>query len=207
MDVRSHIERRLEGENVTLDSSQLDQLSAYMELLAHWNRRMNLTALDDLPAAVDRLIVEPVIAAGFIDLTARILVDVGSGGGSPAVPLKIVRPDLALTMIEIKARKSVFLREAARHLTLSDVTVESERFAQVLSRRPAESVDVISIRAVKADVEELALFATVLHPRGQQLWFLSDAQEIAGTPPALELQHDIPLVRSRGSRLIVLRKR
>lgn len=206
-DARTRIERRLGDENVTLSALQLDQLTAYMDLLAHWNRRMNLTALDDLPAAVDRLIVEPVMAAGFIDPAARVLVDVGSGGGSPAVPLKVVRPDLALTMIEIKARKSVFLREVARHLGMTDVTVESARFEQVMGRLPAASVDVVSIRAVRAGLDELTVFAAALRPGGQQLWFLSDFQEASGMPAELELEHDVPLVRSRGSRLVVLRKR
>lgn len=124
-DARKRVERRLARVGERLTATQLDQLVDYLLLLERWNQRMNLTALDDPDAAVDRLIVEPLLAVGAIDSHARVLVDVGSGGGSPAVPLKVGRPDLALTMIEVKARKSVFLREVVRHLGLVDCDVET----------------------------------------------------------------------------------
>ena len=58
----------------------------------------------------------------------EVVVDLGSGGGSPAIPLKIARQALKLTMIESKERKSMFLREAIRTLGLADSSVENDRF-------------------------------------------------------------------------------
>jgi 16S rRNA (guanine527-N7)-methyltransferase len=168
---------------------------------------MNLTALDDPDAAVDRLIVEPVLAASAIADEARVLVDIGSGGGSPAIPLKIARPELALTMVEVKTRKSVFLREVVRQLQLTKCSVETARFEQVLARPVLlNAVDVVSIRAVKVDVEQLRLFGGVLRPHGQQLWFLGGAQHLPTLPESLALAREIPLVRSLGSRLVVIHK-
>ena len=206
-DARKRVERRLAKVGGRLSESQVDQLVDYLLLLDRWNRRMNLTALDDPDAAVDRLVVEPVLAAAAIAEGARVLVDIGSGGGSPAIPLKIARPELALTMIEVKTRKSVFLREVVRHLALSMCSVETARFEQVLSR-PAllSAVDVVSIRAVRAETEQLRLFGNVLRPGGQQLWFLSGAQPAPVVPPPLAVEREIPLVESLRSRLLVIRR-
>ena len=150
-DAKRRVERRIIKAGGRATTEQVDQLVEYLLLLERWNKRMNLTALDDADAAVDRLVVEPVLAAAAIDADARSLVDIGSGGGSPSIPLKIARPDLALTMVEVKTRKSVFLREVVRHLGLRGCLVETARFEQVLAK-PSNSgaIDVVSIRAVRA---------------------------------------------------------
>ncbi len=206
-DVRKRVERRLGRVGAHVDPVQLDQLVDYLVLLDRWNRRMNLTSLDEPDAAVDRLIVEPVLAAAMVDPGARVLFDVGSGGGSPAVPLKVVRPELALTMIEVKARKSVFLREVVRHLGLLSVMVETARFEQVLGRPDVRgAVDVLSIRAVRAESEQLALFGDALRPGGQQLWFVGGAQPVPVIPAPLVLERELTLVESLRSRLLVIRK-
>jgi 16S rRNA (guanine527-N7)-methyltransferase len=206
-DAKRRVERRLMRVGGRATSDQIEQLVEYLLLLDRWNRRMNLTALDDPDSAVDRLIVEPILAAAAIDAGAASLVDVGSGGGSPAIPLKIARPELALTMVEVKTRKSVFLREVVRHLGLVSCTVETARFEQVLVK-PAlyGASDVVSIRAVRAEVEQLRLFGEVLRPGGQQLWFLSGSQTVPLVPPPLAIEREIPLVESLRSRLLVIRK-
>lgn len=206
-DARRRVERRLGKAGGRVVAGQVDQLVEYLLLLDRWNARMNLTALDDPDSAVDRLIVEPVLAAAAIDADARSLVDVGSGGGSPAIPLKISRPDLALTMVEVKTRKSVFLREVVRHLGLTGCLVETARFEQVLTKPSLYgAVDVVSVRAVRAEVEQLRLFSEVLGPGGQQLWFLSGSQSTPLVPAPLAVEKEIPLVESLRSRLLVIRK-
>lgn len=206
-DAKRRVERRLLKAGAKATDAQIDQCVDYLLLLERWNQRMNLTALDEPDAAVDRLIVEPLMAASAIDAGARWLVDVGSGGGSPSIPLKIARPDLALTMIEVKTRKSVFLREVVRHLGLSDCLVETSRFEQVLSRADVlGAVDTISIRAVRAEQEQLRLFGDALRASGQQLWFLSGTQPLPVVPPSLVVERELPLVESLRSRLLVIRK-
>jgi 16S rRNA (guanine527-N7)-methyltransferase len=207
-DAKRRVERRVSRVGGRVTEGQIDQLVDYLVLLDRWNTRMNLTSLDDPDVAVDRLLVEPVLAAAAIDAGAHTLVDVGSGGGSPAIPLKIARPDLSLTMVEVKTRKSVFLREVVRHLGLVGCTVETGRFEQVLMK-PAlfGVVDVVSVRAIRAEVEQLRLFGEVLRSGGQQLWFLGGAQPIPLVPPPLAVESEIPLVESLRSRLVVIRKR
>src|SRR5262245_21627170 len=109
MDLRNQIERRLELSGGSLPAEQVDKLAAYFGLMAKWNTTLNLTALQVEPAsdeAIDRLIVEPVVAAALVDPKDILLVDLGSGGGSPGIPLKVSAPHLQLILVESKARKS-----------------------------------------------------------------------------------------------------
>lgn len=130
-------------------------LGEYLALVARWNRRINLTAFAlDTPSddAIDRLLVEPLAAARHLLPGDRVLVDVGSGSGSPAIPLKIAAPYLRLVLVEARIRKSAFLREAARVLGLREVAVETRRLGA--DWKPAElagKVDVVTLRAVRVD--------------------------------------------------------
>lgn len=206
-ETRRRVERRLRKAGLEPSPQTVDQLAEYLLLLERWNSRMNLTALDRPDDAVDRLLVEPMLAAREIAPGATSLIDIGSGGGSPALPLKVARPDLSLTMVEAKTRKSVFLREVVRHLGLTNCQVETVRFEQLLSR-PAllEAMDVLSIRAVRVEVQELRTLQAFLAPGGQILWFLSGSQPVSMVPPPLALVSEQPLVEALRSRLVVLRK-
>jgi 16S rRNA (guanine527-N7)-methyltransferase len=165
---------RLEHHALDPPTDQRRQLLAYLKLLARWNRKINLTAFDlgqPTDAAVDRLIIEPVRAAAFIRPTDREAVDIGSGGGSPAIPLAICAPAVRMTMVEVRQRKAAFLREAARTLSLrADVAVQRfEDFGAEPAR--AGRVDVLSLRAVRTDEAVWAALRSLLAPGAVVLWF------------------------------------
>ena len=143
--LRNEIEQRLTALGMKPAAAQLEQLARYLSLLFAWNKHINLTGFREVDGAISRLIAEPLLAARHVCGTR--LLDVGSGNGSPAIPLKIVLPDLSLRMVEARARKSAFLREAARTLVLPDVRIETRRFEQLPA--DAERADVVSIRAVR----------------------------------------------------------
>jgi 16S rRNA (guanine527-N7)-methyltransferase len=101
---------------LTVAEDLVEPLFAYYELLSFWNRKINLTAvnLEELtPEGVDRLFVEPLSASRFAEAGINVI-DIGSGGGSPAIPFSLAVHATSLTMIESRTRKSVFLQEAAR---------------------------------------------------------------------------------------------
>lgn len=129
-------------------------LVRYLELLARWTRRINLTSLCLEPptdAAVDRLVVEPLIAAAHLQASELRMLDIGSGAGSPAIPMKLARPNLSLTMVEVRSRKSAFLREACRVLGLKRATVETRQFGFHGHMTNTERCDVVTVRAVAID--------------------------------------------------------
>jgi 16S rRNA (guanine527-N7)-methyltransferase len=208
--LRERIARRAKNVGLDVTPVLLDGLEAYFLELARWNRKINLTAFqiddDGSDEAVDRLLIEPVLAARHIPGNARSLLDIGSGGGSPAVPMKLARPDLSLTMVEVKVRKSVFLRQVARLLQLTKTEVENTRFEELLSR-PAlhESLDVVSIRAVKIDPSTLMSLQAFLRPGGHLLNFAAGSDPV-NPPPPLRLRAIHPLIPENQSRLVVIQK-
>lgn len=173
--VASAIVRRAALAGVDVAAPLAASLSAYLALLARWNRTINLTALDvaaPTDEAVDRLIVEPLAAAPLLRERDRSVIDIGSGGGSPAIPLKLARPDLRFLLVEMKARKSAFLREAIRELTLESVAVETMRVEELATREALKrQFDVVTLRAVRADADVFAAIDALLSLRGRVFWF------------------------------------
>jgi len=124
----------------------------YFELLQRWNRRINLTALpleQPTDAAIDRLFIEGLAAAEALGSRYQSWIDLGSGGGSPAIPMKICWPECSLTMVESRGRKAAFLREVIREIPLSRAAVVESRFEQLEGL--AGTADLVTARAVKTD--------------------------------------------------------
>jgi 16S rRNA (guanine527-N7)-methyltransferase len=169
---------RSERAGVRLSDGANEELGRYFELIAKWNATINLTALPlEPPTAdtVDRLFIEPLAAARHFPRSPLVWFDVGSGGGSPAIPLKILYPEASLTMVEAKARKAAFLREAVRLLALSQALVENARFEVTAEAHPA-SAELITSRAVKLDEVFASSVCRLLSPKGQLLVFRSTSR-------------------------------
>ncbi|WP_420627773.1 16S rRNA (guanine(527)-N(7))-methyltransferase RsmG [Candidatus Leptofilum sp.] len=124
------------GLGASLTDEQVHQFAAYQALLLDWNMRMNLTAVRD-PAEIrirhflDSLSCVEVVG----DLNGRSLIDVGSGAGFPGLPLKILFPQLKLTLVESVSKKGQFLQAAVQELGLTQVTIATER-AERLGQSP-----------------------------------------------------------------------
>lgn len=170
--------------NLKVDVEVLSRLAAYFELLQRWNEKINLTALGDSDEAVDRLVMEPLVAAVFLPKDVR-LIDIGSGGGSPAIPLAIALNATFLTMIESRGRKAAFLREALRTLEIPG-TVESER-AEVLATSPEHqgTSRIVSVRAVRMTAQLSAAMSNFLTSDGVLALFSKHSELIpVGFKPA-----------------------
>ncbi len=154
---RDRLARRTRTAGISTPPGVAVQLEVYFRLLARWNAKVNLTSLPlDEPTdeTFDRLFMEPLAAARLVDDSWTPWFDVGSGGGSPAIPLVLAKPALKLTMVESKARKAAFLREVVRELSLSDVVVETGRFEEVAILRDVEgSAGLVTVRAVRPDAK------------------------------------------------------
>jgi 16S rRNA (guanine527-N7)-methyltransferase len=163
---------RANAAGITIVQAIVERLEAYYRLLSTWNRRINLTALDVEglpPEAIDRLFVEPLAAARYAKARQRLL-DVGSGGGSPAIPFALATDAHALTMVESRSRKSVFLREAARVVGLERATVETIRFEDAIYRPDVrESFDCATIRAVRIEAADWLTLRYTVKPGGSVL--------------------------------------
>ena len=210
---RERLRRRAKAAGISLEPPLVESLETYYQLLTKWNAKINLTAYRLVPGgddeAIDRLIIEPVVAARYIPENARTLLDAGSGGGSPAIPLKLASPNLSLRMVEAKTRKGVFLREAIRALALRDAEVETSRFEELLLRAELhEAVDLVSIRAVRIEIRTLNTLQAFLRPGGKLLLFRGASKNDLedAPPPPLAWMATYPLVDSLHSKLVVLSK-
>ena len=209
---KQRLARRARRAGLHVSAELADRLEAYLRLLALWNEKVNLTALDLSGAtdeAMDRLLVEPILAARHLPGVAVTLMDVGSGGGSPAIPMKLAVPALDLVMVEAKTRKSAFLREAVRHLDLLSARVENARYEELLARPDLhEAIDVVTLRAVRVEVRVLMSLQAFLKPGGDLFLFRGRAgAEVPATlTPPLVWQVTHPLVDSLKSRLVIVRK-
>jgi 16S rRNA (guanine527-N7)-methyltransferase len=132
-----------------LDHERRGHLKEYAGLLAHYDRANVIGTRD-----VDTILVDHVLDSLSCFLheplfVARSLADVGSGGGLPGIPIKIVRPDLATTLVESTGKKAGFLRHAVDDLVLRDIEVVNTR-VENLGRTPAHrgAYDVVTCRAV-----------------------------------------------------------
>jgi len=210
---RDRLKRRAKAAGVSLEATLIESLETYYQLLAKWNAKINLTAFKLTPSgeddAIDRLLIEPVVAARYVPDAARTLLDAGSGGGSPALPLKLACPHLHLRMVEVKTRKAVFLREAVRTHGLRDAEVETARFEELLPRAELhESLDLVSIRAVRIETRTLLTLQAFLRTGGRLLLFRGPGgiDLEASAPPPLTWMATYPLVDSLHSKLVVLSK-
>jgi len=183
----------------------IGRLEAYMSFLAKWNSKINLTALPLAPPTnetFDRLLIEPLLAARYAGSVGGAWFDLGSGGGSPALPMKAVLLETPLTMVESKVRKAVFLREAVNAMHLPGTRVENERFEDVARINP-NTAELLTVRAVRIDAT-LASVASQLLGRSGRLFLF---QPIGRHVPLGGFEHveTIHLISERGSCVAVYR--
>lgn len=122
---------------IPLSDAQIAQFQRYLDELTIWNERFNLTAIHDRKAMVRRHLLDSLWLARVWPAIPDSLIDIGSGAGFPALPLKIVYPALPVTLVEATAKKAAFLQHIIDCLNLSDVRVLNERI-EVVGRNPTE---------------------------------------------------------------------
>jgi 16S rRNA (guanine527-N7)-methyltransferase len=208
-DFKERLSRRAKKAALVVPGPLADRLWVYFQLLSKWNSKINLTGLDltePTPEGIDRLLIEPLLAASYVE-GVNSLIDIGSGGGSPALPLALALPGVRLVMVEVKTRKSVFLREAARELGLESATVVTARHETLLSDPSFhDAFDLLSVRAVRVEARVFAALQAFVRPGGRLLHFRSVAETAPLLPPPLQLVGAHPLGEaSRGQLLVILK--
>lgn len=128
-----------------LPAAPYSLLARYLQLLTHWNKKINLTAVRDPEVLVRLHLGECLRAAQRIPSEVETVLDFGSGAGFPGIPMQIVRRGLRVTLAESQKKKAAFLREAVRELGQGRASIHAGRVEDM----PASSVfDLVVLRAV-----------------------------------------------------------
>jgi len=213
-DLTALLDRGLEGLGLPLPPAARQQLLRYIALLARWNRTYNLTAIREPERMVTHHLLDSLAAVPALDRVADgratlSVLDVGSGGGLPGIPIAVARPEWRVTMVDPVQKKGAFLVQAIAELGLGNaraVTIRVEElptsplFDVVISRAFADLAAFVqaALRHVARDGRLVAMKG--VHP---------DA-ELAELPPSVEVEETLVLAVPfvEGARhLVVMRRR
>src|SRR6201987_3276751 len=125
------IERAAREFSLVLNDVQVEQIQQYTKILWAWNDKVNLTAIRDPLEVLYRHFCESMFGSALVPVENCRLADVGSGGGFPGIPLKIIRPDLHVFLVESNVKKATFLAEVVRELGLTDTRVLVSRYEEL----------------------------------------------------------------------------
>ncbi len=136
----------LQQNNIELSEQQVKQFRLYADLLVEWNNKMNLTAIVEIHDIYKKHFLDCILPSFHAPITGS-MCDVGAGAGFPSIPLKIVYPELQVTILEPLHKRCLFLNELVKQLGLDNVTIKNER-AEDYAKQHREQFDVVSARAV-----------------------------------------------------------
>ena len=141
-------------------------LQAYLALLEKWNPRVNLTATTNWDE-LGSLFAEGIWAAGFYPKGIVAHLDIGSGAGFPAIPMRVMLPEMRLCMVESRTRRAAFLETVATGLHLDESRVICSRIEQVLRSHDAPPFDIVSWKGLKLSDEAFGLLLAASRPKTQ----------------------------------------
>ncbi|MER3546171.1 MAG: 16S rRNA (guanine(527)-N(7))-methyltransferase RsmG [Rhodanobacteraceae bacterium] len=181
--LRCQLEDGLAALGLQLPAGAIERLLDYLDLLTRWNATYNLTAVREPAQMVTRHLLDSLAVLPFVQ--GETLADLGSGAGLPGIPLAIVRPELAVTLVDSNGKKARFLREVLRALPLPNAKVVQAR-AQELDG----SFDCIAVRAFASLSDMLQWSGRALGEDG--IWLALkgriDRAELAQVPAGFRIQ-------------------
>ena len=197
------------GLDISLTDQQAQHFLVYLSLLLTWNRTTNLTSITDPFEVISKHFFDSLTALKAFNFPfAGVVIDAGSGAGFPGIPLKIVKNDLRLVLVEPSLKKCSFLRSLLGTLRLESASIYSGGLQQYAADESRLLADVIAVRALRLeDIAEAA--AHSLKPNGHLVIYQTEktAERALGVFQLVS-HHDFSLPMNHGHRVVtVLAKR
>ena len=166
--IKNLLQNYIKDYKITLTENQYEQFQKYFELLAEWNKKMNLTAITDESGVALKHFADSLSLLNFVDIPQNSsIADVGTGAGFPGVVLKIARPDIKLTLIDSLNKRLVFLGEVCAQLGIEAELIHSRAEDGARDEKLRESFDFAVSRAV-ARMNVLSEYCLPLAKKGGQ---------------------------------------
>lgn len=154
----------LQAMALALSEAQKNQLLTYLSEFHKWNRAYNLSAVRDIDAMLDRHLLDSLSVLKYVQNRApERLIDVGTGGGLPGIPLAIALPGCQVVLLDSAGKKTRFLFHVKTQLGLENVTVEHRRVEQY---RPDQPFDIVISRAFASLADMINGCEHLLSPEG-----------------------------------------
>lgn len=185
---------------------QLHQFEKYAAYLLECNELFNLTAISDLSGVVRYHFLDSLALGKFTDMsTIKVIADIGTGAGFPAIPLKIMYPHLKIILIEVTKKKQEFLSDICKILALDDVTICDMDWRTFL-RHSTDPVDTFITRAALADLELIRMFRPACVYKNSTLiyWVSKDWEPHKRVAPYI-VKRDVYKIGNRESHLAFLK--
>jgi len=164
------------GIEINLSPKEKELLYVFLEELTAWNKHMNLTGLSSTQRIMDELVADSLMPAPYLPDEGSLL-DVGSGAGFPAIPLKICRPAMKFFLMEPNLKKGSFLKQVIRLCGLTQIEVIRERIETPSRPLPFTRCDIITSRAMAPLPKLIGWCMPYLTPGGMLVAFLGNRFE------------------------------
>jgi 16S rRNA (guanine527-N7)-methyltransferase len=155
-----------------LTDAEAESLAGHYRLLRRWDAKMNLTALKERETILRRHFLEPIAVSGLLGDEGRLL-DLGSGNGFPAIPLKVLHPSLELVLVESSQKKSAFLNAVLQELRLAKGRVETRRVGGLADIADLLPCRYLTFRAIRGRDLLTGETGPILETGGRALFFVS----------------------------------
>ena len=164
---QKNIRTWFEFRNLPLDKEMMANIAEYQDLLLSWTDRINLISKGDRSAIVENHILDALGPHEMVPVQGS-LIDIGTGAGLPGIPLALLRPRLAVTLMESIHKKILFLRATKDRLGLANVEIVEGRFGDV---KLANTFDIVTLRALPAWESYLGKIKEIIKPGGKIIYY------------------------------------
>ena len=189
---------------LTIGESHVEQFICYLAHLIEWNKAINLTAIIDPKEIIIKHFVDSLVALVATSFPQNgVVLDVGSGGGFPGIPLKVVRSDMRLVLVEPIQKKCSFLNSVIGLLKIQDVSTFDGTIEQYAKRPLHHAIDTVVVRALKFE-EIRKHIPAVLTSRGKVVLYRTAAikQQEIGEEFQLVSETSLILPQGAGKRVV-----
>jgi len=184
---------------LTIGAGQAEQFMRYLAHLMEWNKTINLTAIIDPKKIIIKHFVDSLAALVATSFPKNgVVLDVGSGGGFPGLPLKIVRSDMRLVLIEPVRKKCSFLNSVIGLLKLQDVSTFDGTIEQYAKQPIRQVIDTVVVRALKFE-EIKKHISALLTSKGKIVLYRTEAIKKQDIGEEFHLVSETALILPQGS--------